>query len=417
MLLPLLLAASTAVHADTSRFPIVRNAVASAVRPAIELVDKAFDDDIPGAPHHPIDAPHVAGLGVFELLRAENAVRAEVARGAFPGAALAVGRWDRTAVELGVGTLDWDPGAPAVDPDYTVYDLASLTKVVATTTAVMLLFQDGRLDLGAPVSRYIPAFTGGDKDKVTIWHLLTHTSGLPAGASLPAGYHEAIARAISVGLVREPGSDVEYSDVGFVILFAAAEQAAQEPIPQLLERRVFGPLGMHSTGYRPGGGLCLECAPTAQRRDGTYFQGYVHDPIAGALGGIAGNAGLFSTAHDLAIFASMLASGGELNGVRVLNQGTLALFTQRQPRSGTRALGWDTPESDGGGAAGVKISPRAFGHTGFTGTSLWVDPDRGTWTVLLSNRTFEPRASNQIQAVRRTVHDWVATAVAPLVME
>jgi CubicO group peptidase (beta-lactamase class C family) len=146
------------------------------------------------------------------------------------------------------------------------------------------------------------------------------------------------------------------------------------------------------------------------RSDGTPYQGVVHDPIAQALGGVAGNAGLFSTVHDLGRFAAMLAGGGELDGVRVFKAQTVHQFMLRQPGAGTRALGWDTPAPGGTGAAGVKISPRAFGHTGFTGTSLWVDPDRGTWVVLLANRTFRPQASNHIQAVRRTIHDWVALA-------
>jgi serine-type D-Ala-D-Ala carboxypeptidase len=368
----------------------------------------------PGAPSHPIDAPHVAGLGISELLRAELAVIAEVNRGAFPGAALAVGRWGQTVIEQGIGYLDWGLGAPSVDPDLTIYDLASLTKVVATTTAVMLLVEDGKMELDAPVSRYVPAFSGGARDRVTIRHLLAHNSGLPAGAGLPTHSPDmALGRAISVPLVRAPGAAVEYSDVGFIVLFAAAEQAAGEPIPNLLQRRVFGPLGMTSTSFYPGGPDCHRCAPTGQRRDGTVHRGVVHDPMAGALGGVAGNAGLFSTAHDLAHFAAMMASGGQLDGVRILSPATIVEFSRRQPGAGTRALGWDTPAANGAGAAGIKISPRAFGHTGFTGTSLWIDPDRGTWTVLLANRTHQPRASNQIQAVRRTVHDWVATAVQP----
>ena len=159
------------------------------------------------------------------------------------------------------------------------------------------------------------------------------------------------------------------------------------------------------------GANCDRCAPTQLKRDGMPYRGTVHDPIARAMGGVAGNAGLFSTAHDLARFAAMLARGGELDGVRVLRAETIHQFTQRQPGAGTRALGWDTPDRSGAGAAGLHISTRAFGHTGFTGTSLWVDPDRGTWAVLLTNRTYLPQASNRIQAVRRTLHDWVANAV------
>lgn len=408
MLLPALLAATLAVHGDTVRTLAIPSPAAGLSR----ALAAAFDDDFRGSPSHPIDAPHVAGLSIAELLRAERAVIAEVERGAFPGAALAVGRWNQTVAEDGFGRLDWGLGAPAVDPDQTIYDLASLTKVIATTTAVMMLVEDGRMQIDAPVSTYLPSFSGGAKNGVTIRHLLTHTSGLPAGASVSApSPHMALGRAIGVPLTRAPGAAVEYSDIGFVVLFAAAEQAAGEPIPQLLERRLFKPLGMTSTGYAPGGASCTRCAPTAQRRDGTVYRGVVHDPIATALGGVAGNAGLFSTVHDLSFFAAMLSRGGELNGVRILKAETIAEFTQKQPRAGTRALGWDTPERDGTGAAGIKISPRAFGHTGFTGTSLWVDPDRGTWTVFLANRTYEPRAPNRIQAVRRTIHDWVTTAV------
>lgn len=361
--------------------------------------------------NHALVAPEVAGFRSADLARAVDRVEGEIRRGGFPGAALAVGRREQVVIERGVGKLDWYAGSEPVDPDLTVYDLASLTKVVATTTAVMLLVEDGKLGLDTPVREYLPAFSGGDKDFVTIRHLLTHTSGLPAGASIRAPSPAlSLARAVETRLVRSPSSDVVYSDIGFIVLAAAAEQAAGEPLYRLLDRRVFGPLGMKSTTFLPGE-WCGRCAPTEQRRDGTMHRGVVHDPLAQQLGGIAGHAGLFSTVHDLARFAAMLARGGELDGVRVLNEETLRLFTTRQPGAGTRALGWDTPDPRGNGAAGSGISARAFGHTGFTGTSLWVDPDRGTWTVLLSNRTFLPRGPNRMQALRRTVNDLVASAV------
>jgi CubicO group peptidase (beta-lactamase class C family) len=362
-----------------------------------------------GLPSHPLADPSGAGFRRGDLLLAEATVEAEIRRGGFPGAALAIGRWDRTVVERGIGHLEWVLGSPVVDPDNTVYDLASLTKVVATTTAVMLLVEDGKMDLDAPVQRYLPEFSGGRKGEVSIRQLLTHTSGLPAWADLSGTPAEALRRAIATPLERAPGSTVEYSDLGFVVHFEAAQRAAGEPLFQLLDRRVFGPLGMLSTTFLPGEG-CPRCAPTETRSDGTPYQGLVHDPIAHAIGGIAGNAGLFSTAHDLSRFAAMLAFGGHLDGVRVLKSSTVDQFIRRQPGAGTRALGWDTPAPAGRGAAGVEISPRAFGHTGFTGTSLWVDPDRGTWVVLLANRTFRPQASNEIQAVRRTIHNWVARA-------
>lgn len=349
--------------------------------------------------------PAQAGLDPSQLDEAVAAVRREVERGAFPGAVVGVGRGADLVLMTGIGRTAWD--GVEVDPQHTIYDLASLTKVVATTTAVMLLVEDGRLDLDAPVQRYLPEFSGDAKALVTIRSLLTHTSGLPDWTDVEGLSREAALRKILQSpLEDQPGEDVEYSDLGFVVLYAAAERAAGEPIPELLHRRVFAPLAMYTARYLPGE-TCVMCAPTMVA-GGKTVSGVVHDPIARALGGVAGNAGLFATAPDLARFAGMLASGGELEGVRVLKEETIRQFTGRQPGSETRALGWDTPERDGSGAAGRKISPRAFGHTGFTGTSLWVDPDRGTWTVLLTNRTFEPRADNRIQSLRREVHDGVA---------
>jgi CubicO group peptidase (beta-lactamase class C family) len=425
MLASLLLSLATASSAVGASAPA--DSLPSAVGPD-EVVHVVADAPAAG-PGRPIAVAHArhaladaseVGLRRSELLLAEATVQREIERGGFPGAALAVGRWNRVVVEQGIGQQDWGLGSPPVDPDGTLYDLASLTKVVATTTAVMLLVEDGKMELDAPVVRYLPEwgcvdctgrYAGAVRQGVTIRQLLTHTSGLPAWADLGGLSPErARARAIRTPLERRPGESVVYSDIGFDVLFAAAERAALEPIPELLQRRVFGPLGMNSTTYTPGP-ECSRCAPTAVRSDGTLYRGSVHDPIAHALGGVAGNAGLFSTAHDLGRFAAMLAQGGTLDGVQVLKLETIVKFTRRQPGAGTRALGWDTPRADGGGAAGLRLSPASFGHTGFTGTSLWVDPDRGTWTVLLANRTCDPHAPNQIQAVRRHLHDWVASAV------
>jgi serine-type D-Ala-D-Ala carboxypeptidase len=344
-----------------------------------------------------------AGLGA-----AERAVAAEMKRGAFPGAALAAGRGGTMAYLKGMGTTH--AGGGAVDAENTLYDIASLTKVVGATTAVMLLVEDGRMALDDRVSAHVPAFRGGDKDRVTLRHLLAHTSGLPAGASAAgATPQQSLARLVATPLKHRPGEMVEYSDVGFVVLWAAAEAAAGEPLADLLERRVFKPLGMEATAFAPGEG-CTRCPPTGRKRDGSLLRGIVHDPTAQRLGGVTGNAGLFSTAADLARFAAMMAGEGELDGVRILRAETVREFTRRAPGAGTRALGWDTRNERGVGAAGLALSPRAYGHTGFTGTSLWIDPDRGTWTVLLTNRSVVPRGPNRMQALRRTVHTNVIRA-------
>src|SRR5215218_6810683 len=387
---------STRVAADVDTRAVARQLVRTA---AVSNADVA--------------ASHVvrtsASLKLSKLNDVEAAILAQVEAGSIPGGALAVGRQDQTVLEKGVGRVGWTRGAEKVDPDRTVCDLASLTKVLATTPAVMLLVQDGKLDLDTPVSRYLPEFSGGAKDRVTLRHLLTHTSGLPAGVDLDAGSTEANwQQLIHTPLVRAPGEKVEYSDVGMNVMFAAAERAAGEPLFRLLDRRVYGPLKMRTTTYLPGTG-CQVCAPTL-RVDGEPVRGWVHDPIARALGGVAGNAGLFSTAHDVGRYAAMLANGGELDGVRIFREETVRAFTTRQPDVGTRALGWDTPGPNGSGGAGLKFSKTSFGHTGFTGTSVWIDPNRHTWTVLLSNRVYQPRGPNQIMALRRRVNDRVAAA-------
>jgi CubicO group peptidase (beta-lactamase class C family) len=398
-----LVAASLHVAADDARAATPH---ADSLR--ARLTPAALD---PGrtAPSHELASASDAGMSSTALIRAENAVFDEMRRGAFPGAAIAIGRYSHVVLEEGIGMAGRGAfDGQAVDPDRTVYDLASLTKVVGTTTAVMLLVEDGKMRLDEPVASYLPEFTGIGKERVTIRHLLTHTSGLPEWAEVSSGLtpEEAIARVARTPLESTPGMRVKYSDVGFVILYAAAERAAGQPLYRLLDERVFGPLGMRSTSYSFGEG-CRRCAGTS-RAHGDLYRGRVHDPIARRVGGIAGNAGLFSTAHDLARFAAMLANGGTLDGARVLRASTIRQFAQRQPGSGTRALGWDTPGQPGTGAAGSRVSQSSFGHTGFTGTSIWIDPDRGTWVVLLANRTYDTDGNNRMQALRRAVHDHVA---------
>jgi serine-type D-Ala-D-Ala carboxypeptidase len=390
--------AGLAQQGETGTLAAVRAVAPDVVNAAVEAGTAPVTATVSGT---------AARMAEDRLGQAERLVQAEVRRGAFPGAALAAGRGAQMAMMKGIGNAEW--GRYEVDAERTIYDIASLTKVVGTTTAVMLLVEDGRMALDAPVGRYLPAFSGGNKDRVTVRHLLAHTSGLPAGAPAPGTPAQALAAQIRTPLKAAPGTRMEYTDVGMVVLWAAAERAAGEPLAALLERRVWQPLQMRSTGFNPGGEACDRCSPSWKRDDGTPVRGVVHDPTARRLGGVAGNAGLFSTAADLARFAAMMASGGELEGTRILREETIRTFTARQPRAGNRALGWETPPATGG-SAGAQLSRRAFGHTGFTGTSMWIDPERGTWTVLLANRTFDPQAPNRIQALRRAVNDRVAEA-------
>jgi CubicO group peptidase (beta-lactamase class C family) len=336
-----------------------------------------------------------------------------VTAGGFPGAAVIVGRRGRAAVAKGVGTLDWRAEA-RVDVDETVYDLASLTKVVATTTALMVLFDEGKVALDAPVSRYLPEYTGGLRDQVTVQHLLTHRAGLPAGLELwkrvttPA---EARAAVLAAPIRCAPGRCYEYSDLGADLLGFIIEAASGEPLDQFVTRRVFTPLGMAHTRFGVPDGWRARTAPTEVAPPRGYpLRGEVHDENAFMLGGVAGHAGLFGTAADLAVFAQMLLDGGRLGAVRIVADSTVAMFTRRT--AGRRALGWDT--CDGLAGCGTQMSPRAFGHTGFTGTSLWIDPERDLFVVLLTNRVHAARVrrpSRVIADVRNDVADAAVLAV------
>jgi CubicO group peptidase (beta-lactamase class C family) len=329
--------------------------------------------------------PDSVGMSAGRLDAVDRVVERGVAAAGFPGAAVVIGRRDATVLSRGYGTLDWAPSSTAVSPDRTLYDLASLTKVVATTSAVMVLYDEHRISLDAPVSRYLPAFSRGAKARVTIRELLEHRSGLPAGSNLarlarsPARARELI---LATTLAYEPGTAQLYSDVGMDVLGFVVEAIAHEPLDRFVRRRIFAPLAMTSTTYRPGAALRDRTAPTERNgARGHPLKGEVHDGDAYALGGIAGHAGLFSTASDLARFAQMLLDGGKLDGTRIIADSTVALFTHRS--AGWRALGWDT--CAGGASCGQHMSERAYGHTGFTGTSLWIDPDRGLYVIVLAN--------------------------------
>lgn len=363
-----------------------------------------------------IHGEHAPAVPAATLAQAEALVAAEVRRQGFPGASLAVGGRGKAFLEVGVGRTGWRRLSEPVDPDATLYDLASVTKLMGTTTAVMLLVDDGKLRLDEPVAHWVPEFTGHGREKVTIRQLLTHTSGLPAGRPLGEGSpREKLLRLIAtVPLIAEPGDDVLYSDVGFVVLGEAAARAAGEPLPAFLRRRVWQPLGMAATRYQPGLG-CGACAPTLTLEDGTPFAGKTNDPMGRDLGGMTGNAGLFSTAHDVGRWAAMIANGGSLGGVRIIRPETLREFLTPQKGAGTRALGfeWFCQEGTVPDQRGCKTF-YAYGHTGYTGTSVWIDPRRGVWVVLLSNRSYMPKAPNRIRVLRRKLFNLVTgTQVAP----
>jgi CubicO group peptidase (beta-lactamase class C family) len=298
----------------------------------------------------------------------------------------------------------------------TIYDLASLTKVVATTTAIMMLYDEGKVRLEDPVSKFLPDFSGGAKDDITIQQLLEHRSGLPAGRELwrsAFSPDEARKAVIDAPLECNPGRCFIYSDLGPDILGFIVEAVAGQRLDTYLQQRLFEPLAMTDTYFRPHWTLRDRIAPTELTPPRGYpLRGEVHDENAFVMGGVAGHAGLFSTATDLAIFAQMMLNGGQINGVRIVSDSTVARFTENTESRGSRALGWDTCDHDG--SCGKYLSKRAYGHTGFTGTSLWIDPDRDLFVILLTNRVHAARArrpAKVIADIRADVSDAAALAV------
>lgn len=364
----------------------------------------------------PVKTPASEGMSARRLDAIYRVVQRGVAAGGYPGAAVVIGRKGAVVWEHGFGRLTWATLSARVSPDETIYDLASLTKVVGTTTAIMVLYDQGRILLDAPVVSYLPAFTGGYKDSVTIRELLTHHSGLPPGRDLwrlATTPEEARQYVLDTPLECKPGDCYIYSDLGADVLGMVVEAVSGERLDVFLDEHVFGPLGMKDTFFRPTDSLKTRVAPTELNPPRGYpLQGEVQDENAYALGGIAGHAGLFSTAADLAVFAQMMLNGGEYDGTRILSDSAVAVFTRRT--AGTRALGWDTCDGGGEGSCGRFMSERAYGHTGFTGTSLWIDPDRQMFVVLLTNRVYAARArrpAKVIADVRADLADASAVAV------
>jgi CubicO group peptidase (beta-lactamase class C family) len=344
---------------------------------------------------------------------ADGVVAGALASRRFPGAILAVGDAAGVRHLRCFGALTYNPGDARVEPS-TIYELASLTKAIATTTLAMVLEAEGRLDLRAPLSSLVPIFRGGDKDRVTVTDLLTHASGLPAWAPLfrtARGAGEVVAAAAALPLEAPPGARSCYSDLGFILLGAALEAAAGEGLEALAAARVLGPLGLGETRFNPGPEDLARIAPTEHDpwRD-RVLRGEVHDENAFAMGGVAGHSGLFGPVGDVIRFARFMLGRGDLESRRLVAADAVDRYTRRCDVPGSsRALGWNTPSP--GSSAGTRLSPRSFGHTGFTGTSLWIDPDRGVFVALLSNRVHPSRQGPGIQDVRAAVADAVVSAI------
>lgn len=352
---------------------------------------------------------HRAALAPAPLAQADAAVERFIAQGQLPGATLWIERVGHGSHHRAYGQRAVDPAPEPLD-EATVFDAASLTKPVVTATLVQLLRERGQLDMEAPLQRYLPECGGADKAHITLRQLLTHSSGLPAslpgnGAGNWAGAADAQNIACGLPLTAVPGTQFRYSDVNFILLGRIVERASGLPLDDLAEQALFQPLGMGDSGYRPLRRMSAErIAPTERLADGTLLRGAVHDPTARKMGGVAGHAGLFTTTSDLARFARMLLAGGVAeDGRRLLSQESVALLTTVQSPPALaerRGMGWDIA-SPFSRPRGSLYPSTSFGHTGFTGCAIWLDPASSSFYVLLSNR----------------VHPGLGTNVLPLYAE
>jgi len=387
----------------------------------------ALNGAVPGSPSLLVRAcenQHDVFSSAFSILRESITQRA------FPAASVAVTHRGKLVALEAFGHFTYgptSPGAPsfsravrgggdfAVTPA-TLFDLASVSKVIATTAMAMILYERGVLDLEAPVAAIIPEFTAASPEtkqdsrrrEVTLHMLLAHASGLPAYEKLflkARTRDELLHAAFTTPLTADPGSRAEYSDIGFIVVGVALERLSGESLDRFCQREIFGPLGMSTTAFNPPPEMRGHIPPTVN--DQTFrhrmIQGEVHDENASVLGGVAGHAGVFSTAEDVAQFAHGILNGGH----PILRRETISLFTRREdkPQGTSRALGWDTPSHPS--QSGKYFSDASFGHLGYTGTSLWIDPERQLSVTLLTNRTWPDCSSQAIKTVRPRFHDAV----------
>jgi uncharacterized protein YbbC (DUF1343 family)/CubicO group peptidase (beta-lactamase class C family) len=365
----------------------------------------------PVTPPTPPAAP--PGVDARRLDRIDAVVQQEVAAGHIPGAVVLVGHDGQIVYRKAFGNRGIEPRPQPMTVD-TIFDLASLTKVIATTTAIMQLAEGGRLGLDEAAARYWPEFARNGKQRITIRQLLTHTSGLRAEVN-PRGrwstYQGALAVIAADRPVKPPGTKFRYSDVNFIVLGEVVRRISGQPLDVYCAQKIFGPLGMRDTSFRPRLAQQARIAP-CDVQNGSQRCGQVQDPTAYRMGGVAGHAGVFSTADDLAVFAQMLLDGGLSRGQRLLSPATVAAMTKPQRLPGSsirRGLGWDlrSPYSKDFNAS---FPPGSFGHTGYTGTSIWIEPRSKTFLIILTNR-LHPNGKGRVKTLRAKTAAAVAAAV------
>lgn len=357
-----------------------------------------------------------------QLAKIDAAVEAALKRGDCPGAVVVVVHADEVVFRKAYGFRAVKPDRAPMTVD-TVFDMASLTKPIATAASIRVLIEQSKLKLSDTVARHWPAFGANGKDTVTIEHLLLHTSGLTADnaiADYADGKAKALERIAALKLEAPAGTRFRYSDVGFIVLGELVEKLGGLPVDQFASKHLFEPLKMTDTTFTPGDVLKKRVAPTGLR-GGAIILGEVHDPRSFKMGGVAGHAGLFSTADDLARYCRMLLRGGELDGARVLTEKSVKLLTEAHtipgpagkdgtPTKAARSLGWDVDTSYSGQRGEVFAKGTGFGHTGFTGTSVWVDPGTKTAVIVLTNRV-HPEDKGNVAQLRREIGTIVGRVV------
>lgn len=337
--------------------------------------------------HLPRAVPESVGMRSTHLAYLDEIVAQGLEDERMPGCVIAVGYKGKLVLLKAYGYLQVQPEKKAMRTD-TVFDLASITKPVATATSIMILWEQGKIRMRDRVSDLIPEFGVNGKEDITVEQLLTHQAGLIPDNAL-ADYADGIATAMeriyALPTHEPPGSKFVYSDVGFILLGDLIRRLSGQSVYEFSRDQIFLPLGLQETGYLPDESLRARCAVTEQR-DGHWIQGEVHDPRAARMDGVAGHAGLFSTAEDLAVYAQMMLNGGTYNGRRILSRRTVDIMTQAYTvSSGTRGLGWDKQTGYSSNRA-ENLTPSAYGHGGFTGTVLWIDPELQLFYIFLSNR-------------------------------
>ena len=392
---------------------------------ALQVASQGRSVRTPARAGLPQAAPEAIGLRPAQLRRIDDAVAAAIQAGETPGAVVMVARHGKIGYWKAFGSRSLQPRVEPMTRD-TIFDMASLTKVTATTPAVMLLAQNGRLRIGDRVKRYLPLFTGGGKDDITVRQLLIHYSGLPADFDLSKAWHgreAALEELWQISTQAPPGREFIYSDLNYITLGEIVRAVSGRSLDVFTRDEIYGPLGMTETTFNPPAEWTGRIAPTESRARSLQYlkggadaaapqmlRGEVHDPTAWRMGGVAGHAGLFSCARDLALYAQMLLDGGRAGNVLLLSPLTVRAMTSPQSPANApvRGFGWDIDTSYSAPRGDLFMG--GFGHTGFTGTSLWVHPATDTFLIVLANR-LHPDGKGDVTRLRALLANIVAASI------